>query len=200
MLPANETAQVDAAPEESLARWDEPRRTRGGVRADGLTRTLVCGMADRVSSPTCSPRRSVRGVCTSWTAPIRKRCVGGVRADLAHTLFVISSKSGNTVETLGLLPLLHGPGAPRAVRRDHRIRHPLEVLARERRFRAIIPHPPDVGDAIRRSQPLEWSLPRFGNIDGRTLLERTGHTDIAAAKQLGVRLPPRPSLDSISCV
>src|SRR2546427_1334680 len=65
--------------------------------------------------------------------------------DLDRTLFVISSKSGTTLETLACYHFF----AARAERRRFVAitdpGTPLEALARERSFRAVFHHPVDVG-------------------------------------------------------
>ena len=73
------------------------------------------------------------------------------RIDPARTLFVVSSKSGGTVETLSLFRLFWSRAeaiGPRPGDRFVAITDPgssLETLGRERRFREIFGGPPDVG-------------------------------------------------------
>jgi len=76
------------------------------------------------------------------------------RVEPDRTLFVICSKSGSTVETLAFyryfaaradaarFVAITDPGSP------------LETLARERGFRAVFPHPPDVAAGM---PPSRWS-------------------------------------------
>jgi len=87
------------APDDSLAHWDEHAALANAVRADGLTHTLVCGMGGSSLVADVFARTFGTGnlrVLDS-TNPDTVRAAG---SDLARTLFVISSKSGNTVETL----------------------------------------------------------------------------------------------------
>ena len=89
------------APQESLARWDEFVALAAAVRADGLTRTLVCGMGGSslvadVLAATFSVR-DLHVLDSTNPAAVRAAATSG---ELARTLFVVSSKSGNTVETL----------------------------------------------------------------------------------------------------
>src|SRR6266576_6107202 len=89
------------APEESLAQWDEHVALAAAVRADGLTRTLVCGMGGSslvadVLAETFGAR-SLHALDSTNPEAVRAAVSA---ADLAHTLFVVSSTSGHTVETL----------------------------------------------------------------------------------------------------
>ena len=177
------------APEESLAQWDEHVALAAAVRADGLTRTLVCGMGgSSLVADVLAETFGARSLhVLDSTNPEAVRAVGST-ADLAHTLFVISSKSGNTVETLAFCHYFMARARPEQFVAITESGTPLEVLARERRFRAIISHPPDVGGRYSALTAVGMVPAALGNIDGRTLLERAGHTDIAAAKRLGVTI------------
>src|SRR5258705_411448 len=90
-------------PELSLAQWDHLTLLADRVRADGLDRTLVCGMggsslAPQVLAASTSRPRSILHVLDS-TDP-----AAVLAADRAHdparTLFLIASKSGTTAETV----------------------------------------------------------------------------------------------------
>ena len=177
------------APEESLAQWDEHVALAAAVRADGLTRTLVCGMGgSSLVADVLAETFGARSLhVLDSTNPEAVRAAVSP-ADLAHTLFVVSSKSGNTVETLAFCHYFMARARPEQFVAITESGTPLEVLARERRFRAIIPHPPDVGGRYSALTAVGMVPAALGNIDGRRLLERTGHTDIAAAKKLGVTI------------
>jgi len=177
------------APEESLAQWDEHVALAAAVRADGLTRTLVCGMGgSSLVADVLAETFGARSLhVLDSTNPEAVRAAGSP-ADLAHTLFVISSKSGNTVETLAFCHYFMARARPEQFVAITESGTSLEVLARERRFRAIIPHPPDVGGRYSALTAVGMLPAALGNIDGRTLLQRTGDTDIAAAKKLGVTI------------
>src|SRR5881396_391085 len=174
---------------ESLAQWDAHTALAAAVRADGLTRTLVCGMggsslvADVLAETFAA--RSLHVLDSTNPAAVR---AAADESDLARTLFVVSSKSGNTVETLAFCHYFMARARPEQFVAITESGTPLEVLARERRFRAIIPHPPDVGGRYSALTAVGMVPAALGNIDGRRLLERTGHTDIAAAKKLGVTI------------
>ncbi|PYO87225.1 MAG: hypothetical protein DMD58_15275, partial [Gemmatimonadetes bacterium] len=177
------------APEESLAQWDEHVALAAAVRADGLTRTLVCGMGgSSLVADVLAETFGARSLhVLDSTNPEAVRAAVSP-ADLAHTLFVVSSKSGNTVETLAFCHYFMARARPEQFVAITESGTPLEALARERRFRAIIPHPPDVGGRYSALTAVGMVPAALGNIDGRRLLERTGHTDIAAAKKLGVTI------------
>ena len=177
------------APEESLAQWDEHVALAAAVRADGLTRTLVCGMGgSSLVADVLAETFGARSLhVLDSTNPEAVRAAVSP-ADLAHTLFVVSSKSGNTVETLAFCHYFMARARPEQFVAITESGTPLEVLARERRFRAIIPHPPDVGGRYSALTAVGMVPAALANIDGRRLLERTGHTDIAAAKKLGVTI------------
>ena len=177
------------APEESLAQWDEHVALAAAVRADGLTRTLVCGMGgSSLVADVLAETFGARSLhVLDSTNPEAVRAAVSP-ADLAHTLFVVSSKSGNTVETLAFCHYFMARARPEQFVAITESGTPLEVLARERRFRAIIPHPPDVGGRYSALTAVGMVPAALGNIDGHRLLERTAHTDIAAAKKLGVTI------------
>src|SRR5436190_128004 len=88
------------APEESLAHWDDHATLAAAVRADGLSRTLVCGMGgSSLVADVLAATFDVRSLrVLDSTNPDAVRATG--QGDLGDTLFVISSKSGNTIETL----------------------------------------------------------------------------------------------------
>src|ERR1041385_7971878 len=88
------------APQESLADWDDHAALAAAVRADGLSRTLVCGMGgSSLLAHALAPTFGVSGLhVLDSTNPDAVRATG--QGDLGDTLFVISSKSGNTIETL----------------------------------------------------------------------------------------------------
>jgi len=66
-------------------------------------------------------------------------------ADFDRTLFVVCSKSGSTVETLAFYHYLAARADAARFVAITDPGSPLEALARDRGFRAVFPHPPDVG-------------------------------------------------------
>jgi hypothetical protein len=174
------------APEESLAQWDEHTALAAAAHADGLTRTLVCGMGG--SSLVADVLAETFGAANlhvlDSTNPAAVRAAGQ-SADLARALFVISSKSGNTVETLAFCHYFLAHTRPEQFIAITEVGSPLDVLARERRFRAVIPHPPNVGGRYSALTTVGMVPAALAGIDGRALLERTSRVDIGAAKVLG---------------
>src|SRR3989442_2682555 len=91
------------APEQSLAQWDAHTALAASARADGLDRTLVCGMggsslvADVLAS--AFGARTLRVLDSTNPAAVRAAVS---HDELARAMFLLSSKSGNKVETLAI--------------------------------------------------------------------------------------------------
>src|SRR5207237_9837834 len=87
------------APEQSLAQWDEHTALAAAARADGLDRTLVCGMggsslvADVLAS--AFGAGNLRGLDSTNPAAVRAAVSDD---ELARRLFVVASEAGNTGE------------------------------------------------------------------------------------------------------
>lgn len=126
------------------------------VRSDGFTHVVLLGMGGSSLAPEVfakcfggSPGYPELTVLDS-THPEAIRMVEE-HIPLAHTLFVISSKSGTTLETLSLFryfweragQLDQHPGTNFVAVTDRG--SPLERLAKERGFRAIFSAPSDIG-------------------------------------------------------
>jgi hypothetical protein len=180
------------APEESLAHWDEHVALAAAVRADGLTRTLVCGMGG--SSLVADVLAETFGSTTlhvlDSTNPAAVRTAGG-GPDLARTLFVISSKSGNTVETLAFCHYFMARARPEQFIAITEPGSPLADMARRRGFRAVIPHPLDVGGRYSALTAVGMVPAALSGLDGRALLERTRGVAIPAARALGTAIADR---------
>ena len=177
------------APEQSLAQWNELAALAAGAKSDGLDRTLVCGMggsslvADVLAQAFRVPQLHV----LDSTNPAAVRAAVG-DADIARTLFVITSKSGNTVETLAFCHHFAARARPEQFVAITETGTPLAALARERRFRAVIPHPPDVGGRYSALTAVGMLPAALGGIDGRALLQRAQRVDVEAAKTVGRRI------------
>jgi glucose-6-phosphate isomerase len=175
------------APEESLAHWDELAALAAAAKSDGLNRTLVCGMggsslvADVLAETFRVPQLHV----LDSTNPDAVRAAA---ADITRTLFVVTSKSGNTVETLAFCHYFAARARPEQFVAITETGSPLAALASQRRFRAIIPHPPDVGGRYSALTAVGMLPAALGGIDGRELLARARRVDVAAAKTLGRRI------------
>lgn len=134
------------APRKSLGEWPRWAEFAAGAKADGLTHTVVCGMGGSSLAPgvLASSFGAANLTVLDSTDPAAVRAVER-RSDPAHTLYVIASKSGTTVESLAachhffrLAPPAHfaaitDPGTP------------LEHRARMESWRAVFAHPADVG-------------------------------------------------------
>jgi transaldolase / glucose-6-phosphate isomerase len=177
------------APEETLAQWDDLVALAAGVKADGLGRTLVCGMggSSLVADVLAETFRKTDLHVLDSTNPAAVRDAGN-DAELARTLFVISSKSGNTVETLAFCRHFLARAAPKQFVAITETDSVLAKLARERGFRATIPHPPGVGGRYSALTAIGMFPAALGGIDGREILTRTRQVDIAGAKALGRRI------------
>src|SRR4051812_11916951 len=182
------------AAEESLAQWHDYVALAAAVRAEGFTRTLVCGMGG--SSLVADVLAETFGASDlhvlDSTNPAAVQDAGSAEA-LARTLFVISSKSGNTVETLAFCNYFAARARPEQFITITETDSPLAQIARARGFRATIPHPPGVGGRYPALTAIGMVPAALAGIDGRTLLERTRRVDIDAARQLGAEIADHAS-------
>lgn len=177
------------APRASLAEWDALVRFAAEVRRDGLTRVVVCGMGGSSLAPAviAASVGHTGLVVLDSTDPAAVRAVerGGA---LAETLFLIASKSGTTVETLAAYRYF----AARAAREQFAAitdpGTPLEALGRERGFRAVFRHPPDIGGRYAALTVVGMLPAALSGVDGRALLDRALGLDVGAARALGARL------------
>jgi len=177
------------APRASLAQWDDFARFADAARRDGLTRTVVCGMGGSSLAPQvlAASFGEVRLSVLDSTDPAAVLAVARA-PDFASTLFVISSKSGSTVETLSFYRYLAARAEPGQFVAITDPRSPLETLARERHFRAVFPHPPDVGGRYAALTVVGMLPAALAGIDGRVLLERALAVDPEAGRALGARI------------
>jgi len=124
------------------------------VRADGIRDVVLLGMggsslAPEVFQATFGPRDGYPALTVlDSTHPAAVVAVER-RLDLERTLFVVSSKSGGTSETMSFFRYFWSKYSPDAAGRHFiAITDPgtsLEALARERGFRRVFNAPPDVG-------------------------------------------------------
>src|SRR2546428_757744 len=129
------------APRASLAQWDDLTRLADAARGDGFTRAVVCGMGGSSLAP--------QVLATSFGAPSLvvldstdpAAVLAIERAGIGNTLFVISSKSGTTVETLAFYHYFVARARPGQFVAITDPASPLETLARERGFPARFHHP-----------------------------------------------------------
>src|SRR2546425_10274613 len=177
------------APHASLAQWDELVRFADAARRDGLTRTIVCGMGgsslapEVLASSFANPSLSV----LDSTDPAAVLAVARA-IELDRTLFVICSKSGSTVETLAFYRYFAARAAAARFVAITDPGSPLETLARQRGFRAVFPHPPDVGGRYAALTVVGMLPAALLGVNGRVLLERALAVDPDAARTRGTRL------------
>ena len=177
------------APESSLADWERLTALATQVRADGLDRTLVCGMGGSSLAPhvlaSSTPSRNGHTVhVLDSTDPAA--VIAAERAhDTARTLFLIVSKSGTTAETLAFYRYFWARARPEQFVAITDPGSALETLARERGFRAVVPHPADVGGRYAALTAVGMLPAALLGLDGRTLLERARAVDPERAKAFG---------------
>lgn len=182
-----------SAPRASLRQWDELRRFADAARRDGLGRTVICGMGGSSLAPHVLASSFDNPSLSVLDSTDPSAVLAVARApDVERTLFLISSKSGSTVETLAFYHFLAHVLAPRVgPERFAAITDPgspLEVLARERGFRAVFPHPPDVGGRYAALTVIGMLPAALLGVDGRALLEGALAVDAEAARARGARL------------
>lgn len=146
-------------PESMRTEAEELARFAMEVRADGFRDAVVLGMGGSSLAPEVFARTFGHAsgypalTVLDSTHPAAVRAVGD-RLDPMQTLFVVSSKSGTTTETLSLFRAFWQwageslASASEAGRRFVAVTDPgtpLESLARERGFRAVFNASPDVG-------------------------------------------------------
>lgn len=177
------------APRSSLAQWDAWARFAAAARADGLERLVVCGMGGSSLAPHVLATSSGARACTVLDSTDPAAVLDCERAnDPAHTLYLVSSKSGTTVETLSAYRYFaaRAPAAHFAAVTDPGT--PLERLAAEHGFRACFPHPVDVGGRYAALTVVGMLPAALIGLDGRALLERALAVSVPAARALGERV------------
>src|SRR5207244_2207647 len=195
------------APRDSLAHWGSLLRFADEARRDGLGRIVVCGMGGSSLAPQVLAASFGNDFLTVLDSTDPAAVLAVQRApDLDRTLFLISSKSGTTVETLAFYHYFAACADTRQFAAITDPGSPLEALARERGFRGVFPHPVDVGGRYAALTVVGMLPAALIGVDGRALLERAQavHRDragamgarLAAAAQAGrdklvLRPPPR---------
>jgi len=196
-----------AAPRAALAAWDAWARFAEAAHRDGLARVVVCGMGGSSLAPrVLAESLGVSGLeVLDSTDPAAVLAVER-RGDLTRTLYLVVSKSGTTVETLSVARYFAARARPEQLVAVTEAGSPLERLARERRWRAVFSHPPDIGGRYSALTVVGMLPLALIGGDGPALLSRAGAVDPAPARALGARLarsaragrdklvlrPPRP--------
>src|SRR5712691_1156011 len=161
------------APRASRAQWPELAAFAAAVRADGLTRVLLCGMGGSSLAPAvlAQPFGAAGFEVLDSTDP------GAVldaerRAPVARTLFLIASKSGTTVETLAAYRYFAARAPARQFVAVTDPGSPLDALARRAGFRAVFAHPADVGGRFAALTVVGMLPAALLDVDGPELLVR----------------------------
>jgi phosphoglucose isomerase-like protein len=177
------------APRASLALWDTWARFAAAARADGLERVVVCGMGGSSLAPHVLATSFGARACTVLDSTDPGAVLDCERGnDPARTLYLISSKSGTTVETLSCYRYFaaRAPATHFAAVTDPGT--PLERLAADRGFRACFPHPTDVGGRYAALTVVGMLPAALIGVDGRALLERAQAVNVGAARAVGERV------------
>jgi glucose-6-phosphate isomerase len=163
-VAANRLGWLDV-PATLRAQTDALREFAAEVRGEGFARVVLLGMGGSSLAPEVMSR--ALGTAPGFlelevldsTSPAAVRAVLE-RGDLATTLFLVSSKSGTTVEVscferaaFSRVEPVRGAGAGRAFAAITDPGTPLEQLARERGYRRVFVNPPDIGG---RYSALSW--------------------------------------------
>ena len=177
------------APRESLARWSDLERLAAAARRDGLTRTLVCGMGGSSLAPQVLASSFASPALSVLDSTDPSAVLAVARApELDRTLFIVCSKSGTTVETLAFYRFLAARADASRFVAITDPGTPLEALARERGFRAVFPHPVDVGGRYAALTVVGMLPAALIGVDGRELLARALAVSPDAARARGARL------------
>jgi len=170
-------------PETTLARVDEVTTFVREVRAAGMRYVALLGMGGSSLAPEVFQRTF--GSAPGYPALVvldstHPASVGAAEAslDLPRTLFVVSSKSGTTTETLSLFryfwrqvaAVSRHPGTQFVAITDPET--PLERLATQRGFRRTWLAPPDVGGRYSALTVFGLVPAALIGVDIRTLLDR----------------------------
>jgi hypothetical protein len=177
------------APRASLAQWDDLVRFADAARRDGLRRTVVCGMGGSSLAPEVLASSFANASLSVLDSTDPSAVLAVARAaDFDRTLFVVCSKSGSTVETLAFYHYLAARADAARFVAITDPGSPLEALARDRGFRAVFPHPPDVGGRYAALTVVGMLPAALLGVNGRDLLERALAVDPDAARARGARL------------
>ncbi len=171
-------------PRRAQTLFDELDAFTSAVVADGIDRVLLLGMGGSSLAPevfqatfgNAKGRPRVQVLDTTHPAAI-ERVAGTI--DIDKTLFVVSSKSGGTIETMSFFRYfwraaskqLKNPGRQFAAITDPGTS--LDALARERDFRHVFVAPPDVGGRYSALSVFGLVPATLIGVDLRALLERT---------------------------
>ena len=180
------------------------------VRREGVAHAAVLGMGGSSLAPEVFQKTFGGGghglevLVLDSTHPDAVAALAG-RLDPLHSLFLVSSKSGGTIETLSFFRAfwdrvrraLPGAGDEEIGRRFAAITDPgssLEALARERAFRSVFLAPPEVGGRYSAFTPFGLVPAALSGVDLEGLLARGREmaaacgSHVPAAENPGLRL------------
>jgi transaldolase/glucose-6-phosphate isomerase len=184
---------------DGLARLDD---LQADVQRAGFTHCVLLGMGG--SSLAAEVMRRTFGVSEDHpellvldsTDPMTVEAMGN-QVDLARTLFLVSSKSGETVETLSQLSyfyaLIQRTEGEKAGQHFIAITDPgatLDQLARESGFRAAFRNPPDIGGRYSALSYFGLVPAAIMGLDTRKLLDRAETMAQACAPSVPARENP----------
>ena len=176
------------APRASLAQWDDLVRFADAARHDGLSRTVVCGMGGSSLAPAVLASSFANPSLSVLDSTDPSAVIAVARAaEFDRTLLIVCSKSGSTVETLAFYHYLAARAEPARFVAITDPGSPLEALARERGFRAVFPHPPDVGGRFAALTVVGMLPAALLGANGRDLLERALAVDTDTARARGAQ-------------
>ncbi len=194
-------------PESAQGELDRLTRFAEEVKADGYRHAIVLGMGGSSLAPEVFARTlgsapgypSLEVLDSTHPAAVRAMAE---RLDLSRSLFLVSSKSGTTTETLSLFRYFWDLTG-RALSGDDVGRHfvavtdpgtPLERLARERRFRDVFNGPEEVGGRYSAFTAFGMAPAALIGASVRVLVDRVRAMaeacagDVPAAENPGLRL------------
>lgn len=193
-------------PEKMADAVAEIRHLAGELRAEGFKKALLLGMGGSSLAPEVF--RETFGVAEGFLdlAVLDSTDPGAVleyahRFDPRDTLYIVSTKSGGTVETLSFMKYFYGQalkvlGAEQAARHFIAITDPdskLEPLARELKFRRIFLNDPDIGGRYS-------ALSYFGLVPAGLIgMDLGGLLEEAAAMACNCEGCVRPGANENSC-
>jgi transaldolase/glucose-6-phosphate isomerase len=165
-------------------RLPEVRRIADQIRSDGITDVVVLGMggsslAPEVLRQSFGPQQGHPALhVLDTTDPVAIKQLTDA-LDPRHSLFVVSSKSGGTVETLSHFAHFHdvvrGAGVANPGSHFVAITDPgssLAALAREHGFRHVFENRPDIGGRYSALSYFGMVPAAFAGIDVATMLDR----------------------------
>src|SRR5437764_4746159 len=176
------------APRISLAQWEELTRFAAAVRREGLTRAIVCGMGGSSLAPQVLAASFGATSLTVLDSTDPAAVLAIERAGIGDTVFVVSSKSGTTVETLAFYHYFAARARPEQFVAITEPGTSLETLARARGIRAVFPHPVDVGGRYAALTVVGMLPAALIGVNGRELLARALAVDPDAARARGAHL------------